>query len=114
MSLQLIDGKFYRNGKVEPIEFGNTEQIKLMNEVKQQFEDLAGDGLVVDPDDIEIQVKATIKVKCSCGQTIYFEEEAEDESMIDFEGQEHTCRRCRKEYKASMNEDDNWVVKLIK
>lgn len=36
--LELIDGKFYRDGVLEPIEFGNWEQIAVMKEAQKQAE----------------------------------------------------------------------------
>ena len=48
--MRLIEGKFYEGDRVIPLEFGNKEQIKLINEAKRTMDELTGDGMVVDPD----------------------------------------------------------------
>jgi hypothetical protein len=111
MALELVDGKFYRDGVPEPLEFGNKEQIKLMNQAKETLESLMGDGLVVEPD-FEITVTGVIRFKCPCGQHVYFETDGEDELQCDFEGLESKCRKCQREYEVVMNDDDDWTVKL--
>lgn len=116
MSLEIKNGKFYRDGLVEPIQFGNRDQIKLMQQHLKDYEELIGDGVLIDYEIEEITTyKATMDYKCSCGKYVSFrEEDLDDENDTpDFVGESASCR-CGRKYEIAKNEDKDLVIKLIK
>lgn len=113
----LRDGKFYEGDTVVPLEFGNKEQIRLMQEQMRLIADLK-DGLVVEPDIEEITTySATVRFKCVCGHSISREfDELEEDDPFEvarrFDGRSKDCHKCQRKYIFSINEDLDLIVKL--
>ena len=111
--MKLIDGKFYEGDKVIPLEFGNKDQIKIMEEARRTMCDLSGDGLVVDPD-IEEIMKVSVSIKCLCGYNVHFNEReiaGFDDAKEELKGDAASCRKCGKKYILDIFDGD-LVVKL--
>ena len=111
--MRLIEGKFYEGDRVIPIEFGNKEQIKLINEAKRTMDELTGDGMVVYPD-IEEVVKVSVSIKCVCGGGVYFHDREignDDDVIEEMQGNIASCGKCRKKYVLDVFGGD-LVVKL--
>jgi hypothetical protein len=103
MDLELKDGKFFRDGQVVPLEFGNPEQIKLMTRRINLINDLETEGVVVYP---VIELKATVRFPCMCGNChVYIEIECSDEDEVNrmFHGEEGQCFSCKKKYRVTHN-----------
>lgn len=111
----LKDGKFWNNGEVVPIEFGNKEQIRLMTNALGDLKALENDGIEIDPD-FEEKVVASYNFKCVCGSWVRFSEvEADDEqdALKEFIGQTRCCK-CKKKYKIEQSEEGEIVIKYDK
>lgn len=110
----LRDGKFYEGNVLVPLEFGNKEQIRLMNEAKEHIEALKGDGLEVDVQ-IETKYFANIDLKCLCGQTVWFNdiELDDDDKLDDLDGECTSCPKCKKRYELSYDSGQT-LVKLVR
>jgi hypothetical protein len=111
----LKDGKFWDNGKVVPIEFGNKEQIRLMTYALDELKALETDGIEIDPD-FEEMIVASYQFKCICGSWVRFSEvEADDklDAIAKFIGQKRSCK-CKKKYKIEQSEDGEIVIKYDK
>lgn len=115
--MKLINGKFYEGGKEVPLEFGNKEQIRLLNQVNEKIEELKGDGLFVDVDEIPM-VKVSIDFDCVCGVALDFGEAEFDKIDYDrmnildhFNGKKTTCRKCKRKY-ILQKSDGDLVVKF--
>lgn len=109
----LRDGKFYEGDQVVPLEFGNKEQIRLMNEAKYVFQALSGDGLEVDVE-VESKITASVNFKCTCGQTVWFEVEIpEEDNFNDLDDEETNCPKCKNRYKLEYDSGET-VVKFAK
>lgn len=108
----LIDGKFYEGDQLVPLEFGNKEQIRLIQEQKNRLEALEGDGLQVDPE-IERVTKVSVDFKCICGQTVWFHEKECDDDIDFLEeemvGEKTSCRKCQRKYIIVINDGDLYV-----
>ncbi len=79
--MKLVQGKFYDSeGKIVPLEFGNKEQIKLI----QEKEKIMSEGLEVELDIDEPRlITGTISFNCfQCDKRIHVEEEGEDDQDI--------------------------------
>jgi len=107
--MTLRNGKFYdSDGNVVPLEFGNKEQIKLMNEEKNRVDCFTGDGLPVSIDiDERVVYDFQIRFKCICGKQIYRDYESDESD--DFEGilkRGFFCSECKRGYIAEIDPDD--------
>lgn len=94
--LTLEKGKFWMNGQVVPIEFGNKEQIELMNRKLEEIYALEHEGLPIeDSVECETRVVASLSFKCPCGHRIDFEELESDEfePNFDFRGQKNAVTK---------------------
>lgn len=66
--MRLIKGKFYDNaGNMVPLEFGNKDQIRLIEERKA----LEGGGITLCAHAVDM--KLTFSFRCPCGQVVSFE-----------------------------------------
>jgi hypothetical protein len=100
--LTLKNGKFYRDGEVVKPEFGNKEQIALMEQWRKELEK----GLLVRPHIEEKTIyNLSVSWECLCGVvniTKDFEDyenwEPDDDDIKDFIGDEVCCESCDKEY----------------
>jgi hypothetical protein len=110
----LKDGKFYEGTTIVPLEFGNKEQIRLMNEAKHRIEAIKGDGLYADVD-IVTTFTANVTGKCLCGNSIWWEIELDEEDDIkNLIGETTNCPKCKKQYILAEDEDNDTVYKLVK
>lgn len=48
MELVIRDGKFFRNGKVEPIKIGDADQIKVLKQQVEYIEEISNEGIMID------------------------------------------------------------------
>lgn len=111
--LKLIDGKFYRNGVLEPLKFGDKDQIALMKELNDLAADLNGDGVIIDPD-LEEVIKISVDFRCLCGKNVYFSEmecSVFDDPNEEMKGEKATCQ-CGKKYIID-NHLGDMVVKIL-
>lgn len=106
----LRDGKFYEGDKVIPLEFGNKEQIKLMNQANELIRLFRTDGVEVSVNVIT-KVEASASFKCVCGQTVWKDNEVDDEDDIEPLQGYTKCQRCQKEYDISQNDDGELIAK---
>lgn len=90
--MTLIKGKFYQDGKCVPIEFGNKEQIQLL----EKAEALNGDGVVLAI--VELPGGISTYFHCLCGEN----------HQPDI-GQKFTCK-CGLKYKCH----DQYFLPVIK
>ena len=88
--MTLKNGKFYQDGQPIPLEFGNMEQIALMDYAKSLQEEGVLPELIYDPTDKFI---CGISIQCPCGETIKVECETEDEMEV-IEGHRLKCTGC--------------------
>lgn len=115
--MKLLNGKFYdkEGNEVKP-EFGNKEQIRLIEEAQRTLDELRGDGVVVDPE-ITTITKVSVDFKCICGQTVYFRDKEFDDDCAfpqeEMAGEKTSCRSCKRNYLLAVNDGD-LVVKLTK
>jgi hypothetical protein len=106
--LTLKKGKFYRDDKEVPLEFGNKEQINVLNRIQ---------GFVNDGEYPEILEVRRIEVsgKCPCGAlfTFYDLELDEGEQYRRLAGRTTSCHHCDQRYKLHIDELGDLVVKMI-
>jgi len=114
--LVLKGGKFYRGKELVPIEFGNWEQIKLIEEKQEELKAIHGEGLIVDVWVEEITYyMAKADFKCiECDSTVDIEQEVDDEDDKDDILGECKCWKCRAIYEIKKNSDGDYVVKHLK
>lgn len=116
MSLTLKKGKFYQDGQLVPLEFGNKEQIELMekeNRIECAFLDKKNHVNV----EIGKVFTANAEFKCSCGVTVYFEADSKyDEwsAKAELEGSESKCHRCNSRYSIHRKEKQFFIAKVSK
>lgn len=114
--MELRNGKFYEGNVIVPLEFGNTEQIKLIQEYDRLATAYRGKGLKVDPTIKEItQYRAHLSFKCLCGNRI----EVEDDDAVnewDSSGLHGTkqCHKCHTSYEISgSTEGGEMFIKIL-
>lgn len=108
---QLIDKN---TGQKVALEFGNAEQISTIKEHYRYLNDLTNEGFEVDPD-YEVEVTASVQIKCLCGTNVYFNTSADDEDDVKcFVGMTKKCRNCKKEYGLFVDEQEDHVLVLCK
>lgn len=83
MALKLLNGKFYDNGNIVPLEFGNLEQIKLIQAEIKRLEELEAaeeEGIPVEPYCTEVTTIYEVNVDhtCTCKNTVWFSYEIKD------------------------------------
>lgn len=111
LPLELRGGKFFRGNDPVPLEFGNLEQIRLMNEQIRERHELETEGIPVDPT-FTVTIEAEIQFKCECGSWVYVTVEPDDEDDIDcFVGETRTCRGCKKNYEVRKDDEGELRVK---
>lgn len=107
--MTLIDGKFFNDGQPYPLEFGNKEQIKLIDTVSL----FKNDGVI--PTLIFDEAKSFIcglNLKCVCGGEAKLLWETESESY-ETDGTIVKCSGCSYKYKVCSDEDNFLFYKLI-
>lgn len=122
--MDLINGKFYQGEKEVPLEFGNKEQIKLIQQAEQRTISLKGEGLEPDyeAEDRGEFVIVEFSFKCICGCHVQFKKQeflfrdwmflcSDNYTSISTE-----CKECSRKYRTYAIEDEyGWsgvVVKL--
>lgn len=103
--MKLKDGKFFRDGNPVPLEFGNAEQIRLINEQQEQIRALTHEGYWIEPNvyPYENGVRADVEFDCLCGNRIWIMERADSigKSWDALCRKSHTCSKCNRSYKIS-------------
>jgi redox-regulated HSP33 family molecular chaperone len=101
-SLEIRDGKFFRDGQPEPLKFGDKEQIALLEKEQKRVKELADEGLLIEPD---LTISADIYFKCLCGHSLteFVEVQSEDEVNEAFAGESVDCRYCKRKYTLSQD-----------
>lgn len=110
--MKLKDGKFYNDaGERVPIEFGNKEQIALIERHESFREAIASDGLIILPEFNGVNVEA--KFQCICDNILTFSCEGESvEAAEKLIGQIKTCK-CDKQYKVDFWLDDYGIMDCL-
>lgn len=109
MSLRLKSGKFYDDaGNVVPLEFGNKEQIKLIQDEENRIACFSGEGLPIAIDiDERVVYDFQIRFNCVCGKLLHRDHESEESD--DFSGlltRTISCADCKRRYLAEIDPDD--------
>lgn len=109
--LELRNGKFFRGNEPVPLEFGNPEQIRLMNQQIREKQELEAEGILVEPN-FTVTIEADIQFKCECGSWVYITVEPDDEDDIDcFVGETKSCRSCKRNYEVRKDDVGELRVK---
>jgi len=110
MGLKIKDGKFYRDGKHEATQFGNTEQITALRQLEHDIQAFKG-GKILDVE-YEVNITAKIDFECICGYTVYLKREGlTKESYNKFIGQECDCQLCKRKYVLEESDEKYLIVK---
>jgi hypothetical protein len=82
--MELINGKFYQDGKEVPLEIGNKVQIKLLKEKLAYLEEMEEGpiGVFKTPVDFSVELICTAEIditfECECGKKIRMAETKDD------------------------------------
>lgn len=106
--MTLKNGSFYQDGVKVPIEFGNKEQIKLINAVKLLKEDGAVPALIFDEAERFI---CGISFTCVCGSKVQCNWETEEEGY-EIEGEKVKCQGCDFTFVVCADENNFLFFKL--
>lgn len=102
--MTLENGKFFDNGKEVPLEHGNLEQIRLMNQHLQAIEleeEAEAIGIAVEQLlQEEVEWKYSCEFRCPCGELVEVEDQSSEDMMVAdyFEDYRETCHGCKKTY----------------
>lgn len=110
MALTFKRGKFYRDGIQEPLEFGNKDQIRIIENVKQLREEGAVPAYILDDTQ---KLFIGIRLRCVCGGDISAVWKTQDElnSLI---GGKIKCTGCDFTYQICEDDFDFLFFKLVK
>jgi hypothetical protein len=126
MALKLVNGKFFDGDKEVPLEFGNWQQIRLLQaELKRQEElDLAEtEGILTEAycNDVRTIFEISVDHQCTCKQTVWFSDEIEGCDDED-EAVEHytksissiktTCKKCGTKWELRNVKDELRIFKV--
>jgi hypothetical protein len=107
--LELRDGKFYREGQRVPLEFGNTEQINMINRRLK----IIREGISVSPS-YGSEITGYIHFKCVCGQSLILEHVVDEEGDIEqFIGMQKKCYKCLQEYTVEADGKSDLRIKYV-
>lgn len=98
--MTLRNGKFFKDDQPYPLEFGNKDQIKLIDAVNQLKKEGAVPGLIFDEAQKFI---CGIQLICVCGSTISCNWETEEEGE-EIEGTKVKCPGCNFTFKVCADE----------
>lgn len=98
--MTLRNGKFFKDGNPYPLEFGNMDQINLIDAVKQLKEEGAVPILIFDERQTFI---SGLQLTCVCGSEILLAWETEEEGY-EIEGTEVKCPGCDFNYEVCADE----------
>lgn len=101
------DGRFYKDGKVVPLEHGNLEQIKLLKEIQDKIENGISPTIIVTK-----QVR--LQFKCVCGVVVefQFDDMDEDQYLDVLEDEQGTCHNCKQRYIVIKDENEGLILKM--
>ena len=113
--LILKGGKFFRGSEFVPLEFGNIEQIKIIEEKQKLLTNLNGSGLVLDVwcEEIKHYEVKTDFICINCDKRVYIEREVDDDTEKQAILGTHSCWHCKQKYKIEKNDDSEYVVKVV-
>lgn len=105
--MKLVNGKFFNDDGVQvPLEFGNNDQIQLLEKVKFFKDGVMPHFTFNDSNDKIIG----LHLFCVCGGIV----EIMDESMSEIDGKKINCSKCNFTYKVCDDEDFDFpYFKLI-
>ena len=113
--LKIIDGKFYRDGVEVKPEFGNREQIKLLQDIEKLKNDKAILA-VIDSEEITLY-KPSLRFKCpSCNKNNFQDDYDPEEYEVECDFFEHdtiNCDHCTAEFEVETDRDKPYAIKLI-
>ena len=96
----ILNGKFYKDGKPMPVEFGNKEQAEAFEKAAKYEKELKG-GM---PLDFSIETTYSGSFKCICGHRFYFDDTTSQEDAQDIlAGQNFECKCGKHNYKTYMD-----------
>ena len=109
-NLELKGGKFYKDGKIMPLEFGNKDQIELMQARLENLKQLQ-QGTFEPQVDFTTITKVDVNFTCTCGKQVWFVEQEyehdEDADYIDdFSGAYSKCMKCGQRYEIVINDGE--------
>jgi hypothetical protein len=107
--MQLINGKFFRDGVPVPLEFGNMEQVRLIEGVKLLKEEGAMPAFIFDEAQNYI---CGISLTCVCGHKVQCHWETKEEGY-EIEGTEVKCTGCDFVYEVCSDEDAFLFFKIV-
>ena len=120
--LHIAKGKFYKGNIEQPIEFGNTEQIKcyrcycdrynLLKEGIEAYADWDSD----EEEEEEEYGTATVSFKCVCSRIVKHEirDTAFESYAEEFNGVSVTCWSCKRDYEFEITpHHEAIIIKLI-
>jgi hypothetical protein len=107
--MTLRNGKFFKNGEPYPLEFGNDDQIKLIDAVTQLKDEGAVPGLIFDEAQKFI---CGLQLTCVCGSKIHLSWETEEEGD-EIVGTKVPCPGCDFTFKVCADEFDFLFFKLV-
>ncbi len=107
--MTLVNGKFFNDGNPYPLEFGNKDQLKLIDKVKWMLEEGLNPTLLLDDND----EYSGMSIKCVCGSTVQVDFK-DPEDFSDLEGEKRKCPGCNFKYLVCLTDDDSFpYFKLI-
>lgn len=110
--LTLRNGKFYRGNEIVPLEFGNKEQIKLIEQAyKRMSEFRSEDGGEVDVT-VETKYEAYLRFQCACGSYVSECNDIDDEDDYRELTGDIQCRNCKQTYSLFLRETGELAAKL--
>lgn len=112
----LRNGKFYDEaGNVVPLEHGNKEQFKLMEEERHRINSFSEDGYAVTMDVGEVTTyDLSIRFKCICGSWLLRDGETDDSMDISsILKRTFVCNECKRSYFAEPDPDGFDVCDLV-
>lgn len=108
--ITLKHGKFFKDGEPMPLEFGNREQIDLLNRSKELLEfgemldlELVGDGKKI--------TGFEHAIRCLCGEILCFK--TPDRIDTSFRSEKKSCI-CGLVYQSFDDDDFGYMAKIIK
>lgn len=113
--MRILNGKFFKDGKEVAVEFGNTEQIKFLEDYRRRREALIeGIELNVSYEDGEMvgELIATVYWTCACGNEIELFRFVSNQDNTQLEGETQYCY-CGKEFEIVLSGIDCIAVKII-
>ena len=104
--MTLKDGKFYKDGQPYPLEFGNKEQIELINKVQQGKEE----GFAPEIDLQDDEVTFSYFSDCVCGVQTFICSSSMNNSI----GRVVKCDGCSLKYRVCEDEEYGfWYLKIV-